>query len=285
MADDIHDSGWHGSLGLGAILGATGLDLEDVLVIRHTFKEEGLASHSDLTPAKVLAYTRRQLVKGAKFPRHPARWWLVFVADGQRRSRFYGAFENRGEVGAERTETHRHYDLVASDLLVSLAGRLVLEWSADTINWAKRGARAAEFAVVEISDPEAVAFPGFDRVALTYAQLQEVVNESRYASWRTALGAVQGIYLIADSKSGQLYVGKADGSERILGRWRAYADTGHGGNVALRDALETDPEHAGHFTWSLLRVFGSNTTPDVVDEAENHFKMTLMTRRFGYNRN
>ena len=31
------------------------------------------------------------------------------------------------------------------------------------------------------------------------------------------------------------YVGKADGLERILGRWTAYARGGHGGNIALRD--------------------------------------------------
>lgn len=41
----------------------------------------------------------------------------------------------------------------------------------------------------------------------------------RYADWRAALSEVQGIYLIADSSNGKQYVGKADGGERILGRW------------------------------------------------------------------
>jgi excinuclease UvrABC nuclease subunit len=54
-----------------------------------------------------------------------------------------------------------------------------------------------------------------------------------------ALGSVQGVYLIADSSTGQLYVGKA---ERILGRWNAYAYAyardGHGGNVALKELAE-----------------------------------------------
>jgi len=96
---------------------------------------------------------------------------------------------------------------------------------------------------------------------------------------------VQGAYLIADRSTGKLYVGKADGSQRILGRWKQYAETGHGGNVALREALGVDPERVQHFTGSLLRAFGSNTTPDEVDRAESNFKVTLLTRKYGFNRN
>jgi len=287
MAEDtkVVAGAWQGNLTLGAVLAVAGVDASDVLVIRHTFKAEGLASPSDATAEAVITYTRRQGAAGGKFPKHPPRWWLVFLADGGHRSRFYGAYENRGEVFDERDDTDRVYDLMESDLLDKLDGRLVVEWSQDFINWVKPGTSAASFPVVEISDPDAVPFPGFDRVAVTYAELQDVVNDSRYEAWRTALGAVQGIYLIADRSTGKLYVGKADGSQRILGRWKQYADTGHGGNVALREALGVDPERAQHFTWSLLRVFGSNTTPDEVDRAESHFKETLLTRKYGFNRN
>lgn len=276
---------WNGRLTLGDVLMTAGVDLEDVLVIRHTFKAEGLASPRDATAEGVITYTRRQAATGGKFPRNPPKWWLVFLADGGRRSRFYGAYENHGEAVEERDAINRFFNLEESDLLDSLDGRLVVDWSQDFINWVKPGESAAYFPVVEISDPDAVPFPGFDRVALSYAELQDVVNDSRYASWRTALGAVQGIYLIADRSTGKLYVGKADGSQRILGRWKQYAETGHGGNVALREALGVDPERAQHFIWSLLRVFGSNTTPDEVDRAEAHFKRTLLTKRYGYNRN
>jgi hypothetical protein len=44
---------------------------------------------------------------------------------------------------------------------------------------------------------------------------------------------VQDIYLITDSSIGKNHVGKADGNERILGRWKNYASDGHGGNRAL----------------------------------------------------
>lgn len=67
---------------------------------------------------------------------------------------------------------------------------------------------------------------------------------------------------------GRQYVGKADGGERILGRWMQYARDGHGGNVALphlaaaagvrAGAARTD--QARHFVFSILRVFGPSTS-------------------------
>ena len=68
-----------------------------------------------------------------------------------------------------------------------------------------------------------------------------MVDDPRYADWRIALSEVQGIYLITDSTNGKQYVGKADGAERILGRWTAYARDGHGGNVALRELADNRP--------------------------------------------
>lgn len=285
--DDMRESRkWQGHLTLGDILAAAGIaDFDEVLVIRHTFTEEALPSIEAATPARVLAHTRRQSALPGKFPASPPPLWLTFLADGQRRSRFVAAYENLGEVATERTDTLRFYDLRPSELLNSLAERLVVDWSRDTINWARRGTAAWDFRVAEISDRDAVPFPGFDRVRLTFAQLHEVMTDSRYGSWRTALGAVQGIYVIADKATGKLYVGKADGGDRLLGRWRTYSETGHGGNKGLIELLLRDPERAHHFEWSILRVFGSSTTPDVIDASEAHFKTTLMTREFGYNEN
>jgi hypothetical protein len=96
-------------------------------------------------------------------------------------------------------------------------------------HWAKAGGKAGQMPVVEIADPARVPFPGSDNVLITHDELVAVVEDSRYAEWRTALAAVQGVYLVADSSSGELYVGKADGTERPLGRWSAYARDGHGG--------------------------------------------------------
>lgn len=271
-------------LTLGHVLSAFSCaEVSDVLVLRHTVSEE-LGPLDTATPEQVLAYTRLQ--RGRKVAPRPPGTWLVFFADGGRRSRFYTAYQNRGELEQLRTPDTRCFDLHRSPLLASMAKRLVIEWSRDAINWAKSGAVAAEFPVIEIADPDVVEFPGFDNVRVSHSVLQSVIGDSRYARWRTALASVQGIYAIADTTTGKLYVGKADGQERILGRWAAYARDGHGGNVALRDLVEGDPSYARHFVFSILRVFGPTAFTGEVDRAESHYKSALLTRRpFGHNLN
>ncbi|GAA2173167.1 hypothetical protein GCM10009784_06460 [Arthrobacter parietis] len=50
--------------------------------------------------------------------------------------------------------------------------------------------------VLEIADRDKIPFPSFDGVLLPYHQLRDMVDDPRYADWRTALAEVQGIYLI-----------------------------------------------------------------------------------------
>lgn len=288
------------SLKLGHILSGLGAEhdppigLEDIHVIRHSFNpgsHDGLRGPEDLALERVIAYTRQQSVLTRRFPADPARYWVILIADGQKRSRLYGTFENRGELAALRDDTYRTFDLHPSDFLAPLADRLVVEWNSPR-NWHRRGTSAADLPVLEIADRDKVPFPGFDGVRLTFHELQEMVESHRYEDWRAALREVQGIYLITDSTNGKQYVGKADGGERLLGRWSTYAKDGHGGNVALRelafesvggDVVKTD--HARHFVFSILRVFGPSTPASEVNAAESHFKESLLTREFGLNRN
>lgn len=276
-----------GDLTLGHVLDAAGIAPSDVVVVRHTYKaghDDELRGPEDLAPERLRDYTHRQGLRN-KLGKTPPPIWLVFIATGGLRCRLVTVYDNRGELTDRRTDSLRYFDLQESALLSSLRNRLVVEWSKDTINWAKPGTSATAFPVVEIADPEAVPFPGFDGVEIGYAELQTMVKDSRYTAWQTALGSVQGIYLIADTSTGHLYVGKADGSERILGRWSQYAQDGHGGNKALRELAGSDAEHRRHFQFSLLRVFGPSTPSAEVDAAEAHWKRALLTRDFGLNRN
>lgn len=273
-----------GDLKLGHVFDAAGLDLSEVVLLRHTYTADGLAAPADVTPGNLLAYVRKQAINN-KLGKTPPFIWLNFMTDGGRRSRFLTAYENHGELPPERTTDYRFFDLRPSQVLMSLKDRLVVEWSRDAVNWAKTGNAASAFPVVEIVDPVEVAFPGFDKLLISYDELVSVVEDRRYAPWRSALGAVQGVYLIADSTTGQLYVGKADGGERIMGRWASYARDGHGSNLALRQLADLDPSHARHFKFSILQVFGPAATTREIDEAESHYKEALLTRRYGLNRN
>lgn len=276
-----------GGLTFGHVLQAAGIDPADVVVLRHTYTAQGIRGPEDLTEDRLLEYTQWQPV-GNKLGPRPPRLWVIVVADGQRRSRLLTVYANCGEALARRgleQQESRLFDLRPTEALSALAGRLVIDWSRDAVNWAKTGAQAASFPVVEIADPQQVPFPGFDHVLLTHTELQSVATESRYRDWRTALSAVQGIYLIADASTGQLYVGKADGQERVLGRWTAYANDGHGGNITLKHLASLDATHARHYRYSLLRVFGPSVPTADVDLAEAHFKRALLTRQHGLNRN
>lgn len=277
-----------GDLCLGHLLQAAGLsEVEEVIALRHTVRPKDPTSLRDLSEEGVLAYTRVQTRSTNILPKVPPPMWLVFLAEGQRgtHSRFFGAYENRGEIGVETSNNLRSFDLRPSPFLGSLRNRLVIDWDGAAIRWASRGPHAARLPVVEIADPTAVAFPGYGGVRLTFDELRQVVGDRHYSQWRTALSAVQGIYAILDARSGQLYVGKADGSERILGRWTAYVQDGHGGNVALRELGVKDPKHKHDFVFSILRVFDPGAPSAEVNAAESHFKLALATRQFGLNRN
>ncbi|WP_422757606.1 GIY-YIG nuclease family protein [Paenarthrobacter sp. C1] len=291
------------SLTLAHVLAGVGAEqvppvsLDDIHVIRHSFRPNDVAAlrgPEDLTEERVLAYTREQDISPRRFPAAPPRFWVILIADGKNRSRLWGTFENRGELATERSGSCRYFDLHSTDFLAPLKDRLVIDWD-NPRSWHRgaSSASAARMQVVEIADRDKVPFPGFDGVLLSYPQLQDLVDDPRYGDWRAALSEVQGIYLITDSSNGKQYVGKADGSERILGRWTCYARDGHGGNVALRElaydsvgettSIKTD--HARHFVFSLLRVFGPSTPSSEVNTAESHYKAALMTRKFGLNRN
>lgn len=269
------------SLTLGPILLSAGIDPGDALVIRHAFVRDqpdiGVHGiHADSTEAEILEYTSGQSSRPRIFPGVPPRIWVVFVREGGDRARLWSVVENRGELTNDGS--YRTFDLVVSEHMEDLRNRLVIGWRSPR-TWRLSGLTAARYPVMEIADAQPVPFPGFDRLVLDHAHLQAVMREHRYASWRTALSSVVGVYLITDTRDGRQYVGKADGAESIRQRWSAYAANGHGGNVELRGLDPTG------FRFSLLRVFDPATPTSVIDQAESHFKRALDTRKHGLNRN
>ncbi len=133
--------------------------------------------------------------------------------------------------------------------------------------------------VVKIADPARVPFPGSDNVLITHDELVAVVEDSRYAEWRTALAAVQGVYLVADSSSGELLRregGRHGAPFRSVERLRPRRPRR---NVALRELAEVDVTHRRHFIFSILRVLGPTATTSEVDAAEAHYKRALLTRQ------
>ncbi|MBB2985210.1 GIY-YIG nuclease family protein [Terracoccus luteus] len=268
------------TLTLAAVLESAGIEPRDALVIRHAYVREhadgSSGIHADSTDDEVLEYTAVHSTSPRIFPTRPPSTWVVFLAEGGDRARLWGVVDNHGEVGVEGVR--RRFAVSRSQRMQDLTNRLVIGWRSPR-TWRLSASTAGSYPVVEIADSQPIPFPGFDALTLEHAQLQAVMREHRYASWRTALASVAGVYLITDTRDGRHYVGKADGAESIRQRWGAYATNGHGGNVELR-AL--DPSS---FRFSLLRVFDPSTPMREIDAAESHFKRALDTRRHGLNRN
>jgi hypothetical protein len=128
-------------------------------------------------------------------------------------------------------------------------------------------------------------FLGFDKVNIDYTTLTHIVSDN-ITSWKTALSKVKGIYLIVDTLTGKQYVGSAYGNECIWQRWSNYAKNGHGGNVELKELLKNNGDgYKYNFKYSILEVCNMNLGDEYIIERENYWKDTLLTRKFGLNKN
>ena len=128
----------------------------------------------------------------------------------------------------------------------------------------------------------AVEFPGYENIDLSWRDLKYVLG---LKNWQTALRNQKGVYLITDTKTGKRYVGSASGDEMLLGRWQAYAKTGHGGNEELKklpfDYIKEN------FRYSILDIYKSKVDDEKILERESWWKNILLTRdkKYGYNDN
>lgn len=219
---------------------------------------------------------------------------LIQLPDSSTQWLFAGAYVSRGCREVKRGHGMRwRYDLQRLSAYDSVLGRLVVDY--------RRRGRASyrlgnkqdpttkapfdsELAVYELrARPLGLPqFPGFKRVLLDFPTLKQVINQAEL-SWKTALSAVSGVYLITDTTDGKLYVGSAGGEEGIWGRWCQYLD-GHGGNLELRKLIgERGFEYAHSFRFSILETADTSASPGELLEREAHWKVVLQSRLFGHN--
>lgn len=130
-------------------------------------------------------------------------------------------------------------------------------------------------------------FPGYDNVRLPYAELKRIIDRD-LPEWKAALSNQKGVYLITDTNTGKMYVGSATSSNgMLLQRWSDYVSNGHGGNKELRELVKREGFDyvKKYFVYSLLENYNGKVDDSLILKRESWWKETLLTRKFGYNRN
>ena len=273
------------------LLGKAGIDPAKTKLIRHSFSSWHFRECFNRGLVKEYTAEQRQgFSKGYDY-------WAVFTSDKGSLSRFYTLYKVNGSVpntpdlmpenwpiAGSFQGTGAYFNLERLDVLKQYEGRLIIDWGKATRMWHQKG--TTEKPVVAIQAEAKRQFPGYQNMILSFDQLEEVVQNSiEYELWQTALASVYAVYLIVDTKSGKQYVGSAYGKDGLLGRWRCYVETYHGGNKLMVDLISAKPEQYKHFQFSILQLLEKTATADEVIQTESLWKKKLQTIAFGMNDN
>ena len=275
------------------ILEKAGLDPAKVKLIRHSLGDKDFSKCYYSEPQMVWEYTRIQKPGFSK----GYDYWCVFVSGEGTTARLFACYKVNGAVSATpdlepvgfplegRFEgKYDYFDLEPVDNLKEYEHRLVIEWGRAALSWHQKG--TTEKDILAIDSPVKKPFIGYDKVVLTYAELKEVVeNRDVYELWQAALSAVNAVYLIVDTKSGQQYVGSAYGKDGLLGRWRIYVDSLHGHNKLMKEVICAHPDRYKFFQFSILQILPKTLTDVEVIHTESLWKEKLQSSRCGMNDN
>lgn len=167
-----------------------------------------------------------------------------------------------------------------------LEGRLVVDWGTGTRSWVQHYRDGGKRIIELLPEGYVHEFPGFMEVVLRHHELAKLLkHRDAHREWHRMLGAVAGIYLILDTKTGSQYVGSAYGEGGILARWRNYAETVHGGNKQLIALLGKRPRLAEDLQFSILQTLPVTLTAKEVIAHEVRHKTKLGTKAHGLNSN
>ncbi len=285
---------------LNDMLKAKNIDPAEVLVLRHSPSEPQLNRElpwlAASRPELFNAYQRTQNAKTEK-AMLKSKYVASFVAQKSNRALFIGLFRMNGGKLVTRIECmqmpesieliargmtdhstdpdskHRPsyiwFDLVMDESFYpDWRGKLIIDWPAPAIAW-YRLAKDNTMPIHAILDESALSLPVpiWNEIVLDYTRLNDLPP-----SWQIKMSQWRGIYYIFDKSDRMGYVGSAYGSENLIGRWKNYAASGHGGNKLLKSR---DPNN---LTFSILQILPHDTEPDVVINLENTWKERLHTR-------
>ena len=203
--------------------------------------------------AKFIAYQSEQSEDKFK----DVDYIISFIGEEGTTARMIGVYQILGydKERAQRTGTGKfYYNMVEVEGFEEFNERVVIDWGKSAISWHQWLKKNDKNIIAIEKKGLDWACPNYDEIKLPYEQLVRIVADN-IDIWRHRLSACNCIYVISDSKTGKLYIGSTYNKDGIWGRWKEYAQTGHGNNVELIKLLESDANYAkDNFTWSILQT-------------------------------
>ena len=282
-------------LNFSDMLKNVGLDPKDVKLIRHALSDERFRECYKAGMAH--EYTQHHkdgFSKGYSY-------WITFISDGGTYARLHSCYRVNGSVpdtpdvcpaGLPDCEAMEYrgemafFDLQYVDLLKEYEGKLVIDWGGSARMWHQKA--TTEKPIVAIESKNQKPFVGFENLILSFDELKEVVeNDADYELWQAAMAAVNAVYLIVDTKTGDRYVGSTYGYDGLLGRWSVYVATGgHGNNKGMISHLKSVNHSCHDLQFSVLQVLSKALPDNQIIDAEALWKKKLLTYEpFGMNQN
>jgi len=284
---------------LSDLLAKEGIDPDATLVLRHRPTEPELRKVLPwLAAEKPDVYNAYQQWQSPKVEKQMAQSEYVasFIGHQPGRALFAGIYKHCGHKQVSHQQRSKNkqlrelmslgsvngpdpclwFDLRLTPIFKSWFGKLVIAWPGLEKSFSRWAHSNSRFRIEAIHDESLLheAIPDWRELVLSKEQLGLLPQ-----SWKAALSQWRGVYSIFDTKVKKLYVGSAYGKDNIYGRWKIYAESGHGGNKHLK-AL-----NPSNFQFSILERLSPDTPPDAAIRCEAQWKVRLHTKQFGLNAN
>ncbi len=268
------------------ILREAGFPLADVRLLRHKDNR----SARERTPYELWRdnpqqFDLYQTQNVNNRTRLKARYWASFLGTPSDETLFVGIYgvKNRGLLeqdapkphmdGVDRAGSCDVYDLTLAKALGDLIGKLFIDWGRGSALWIQRPDRRNKPITELRTDFKEPDFPGFLNFMKALSELAKIPK-----GWIAALQSSRGIYLLTCPKTKEQYVGSAMGEEGFWGRCQDYVQSGHGGDLALKNRDPSD------YQVSILEVAGTASTRDDIIRMEERWKSKLQSKEMGLNR-
>lgn len=201
---------------------------------------------------------------------------VSFIGEEGNAARLIGIYEVKG-YDNERKRRIRgdkfYYDMVEVGGFDEFNERVIIDWGKGRTF--HQELKANDKDVIAIEKDGLNVWTAYEEIKLSYEGLKRIID-SNISKWRDKLSACNCIYVISDNKSGKLYIGSTYNKEGIWGRWKDYAQTGHGGNVELKKLMDEDPNYAkDNFTWAILQTLPLDIKDEEAIKIETLWKNKL----------